>query len=408
LASASARPVAVLGARSKRARRSVDLQALVHPLRHFPTGTEPMKTNLAQHPLARACRVLATLATLAVVPQLAMASCGDSTATKMNRIMFKDSGGNTVVLAHRGLWGKYSGIGDMPENSRGSLQTANDQCMDGVELDIKMTSDGVPVVMHDYNLGRTTDVWTAFRGGTKYDPINNTGTNPAVNTVPWSTVSKLFLLTPDRRSTSGYRVPRVDELFDFYKEENMKMPIVFDIKDAASVRAVNRAAAAAFSAAEASYVAAKVNVTLYPTRAAYRADGDGMIGIPVFTTNMLTKVDLANSTLAWMTDRKPMEVNVKQMHGLLQTHADVVRENGIRLGVFQAIPDGPGDGQFYKNTGACCYRLSDLYFSYSGGRDTADNRGDLDYIVHQQAFDLITTDDPKGAIAYLRALGRHD
>ena len=103
-----------------------------------------------------------------------------------------------------------------------------------------------------------------------------------------------------------------------------------------------------------------------------------------------------------------MEVNVKQMHGLLQTHADVVRENGIRLGVFQAIPDGPGDGQFYKNTGACCYRLSDLYFSYSGGRDTADNRGDLDYIVHQQAFDLITTDDPKGAIAYLRALGRHD
>jgi len=367
-----------------------------------------MNTNLVQHPLARACRVLAALATLAAAPQLALASCSDSVETKMSHIMFKDGGGNSVVLAHRGLWGKYSGIGDMPENSRGALQTANDQCMDGVELDIKMTSDGVPVVLHDYNLGRTTNVWTAFRGGTEYNPANNTGTNPAVSTVPWSTVSKLFLLTPDRRTTTGYHVPRVDELFAYYKQHNLKTPMVFDIKDAASVRAVNRAADAAFSVAEGNYVAAKVNATLYPTRAAYRADGNGMIGIPVFTTNMLTKIDVANSILAWITERKSMEVNVKQLGGLLQKDADAVRESGVRVGVFQAIPDGPGGGQFYNNTGACCYRLSDLYFSYSGGRDTADNRGDLNYIVNQQAFDLITTDDPKTAMAYLRARGKHD
>ncbi|KLD76507.1 glycerophosphodiester phosphodiesterase family protein [Xanthomonas hyacinthi] len=337
-----------------------------------------------------------------------MASCSDSAGTKMSRILFKSSDGNTVVLAHRGLWGRYSGIGDMPENSRGALQAANDQCMDGVELDVKLTSDGVPVVLHDYNLGRATNVWTAFRGGTEYNPGNNTGTNPAVGTVPWSTVSGLFLLTPDRRTTTGYHVPRVDDLFAYYKQHNLKTPMVFDIKDGATLRAVAKAANDAFSLAVSSYVAAKVNATLYPTRAAYRADSNGVVGIPVFTTNMLTKIDVANAILAWSGTNEAIEINVKQLGGLLQKDADGVREAGIRVGVFQAIPDGPGGGQFYFNTGVCCYRLSDLYFSYSGGRDTADNRGDLNYIVNQQAFDLITTDDPKAAIAYLRARGKHD
>ncbi|MCC4595864.1 glycerophosphodiester phosphodiesterase family protein [Xanthomonas campestris pv. phormiicola] len=337
-----------------------------------------------------------------------MASCYEDAATKMSHILFKDGTGKSVVLAHRGLWGRYSGIGDLPENSRGALQAANDQCMDGVELDVKMTSDGVPVVLHDYNLGRTTNVWTAFRGGTKYNPANNIGTNPAVSTVPWSTVAKLLLLTPDRRTTTGYHVPRVDDLFAYYKAHRLRTPMVFDIKDAAAVRAVRNAAAGAFLIAEGNYVAAKVNATLYPTRAAFRADGVGIVAIPVFTTNMLTKINVADSIRAWSGERKSMEVNVKQLGGLLQRDADGLRESGARVGVFQAIPDGPGGGLFYRNTGACCYRLSDLYFAYAGGRDTADNRGDLNYIVNQQAFDLITTDDPKTAIAYLRARRKHD
>lgn len=41
--------------------------------------------------------------------------------------------------------------------------------MDGVELDVKLTSDGVPVLLHDYNLGRTTNVWTQHPG-VKYNP----------------------------------------------------------------------------------------------------------------------------------------------------------------------------------------------------------------------------------------------
>lgn len=367
-----------------------------------------MKIAFVPSPLARACRVLAALTVLAVVPQLAMANCNDTVGTKMSNILFADSSGDTMVLAHRGLWGKYSGIADMPENSRGALQTANDQCMDGVELDIKMTSDGVPVVLHDWNLGRTTNVWTSRRGETKYDPMNNQGYNPSITVTPWSAVSGLFLLTPDRRTTTGYHVPRVDDLFAYFKQHGLKTPMVFDIKTADAVRAVSRAADAAFSVASPNFVAAKVNATLYPTRSAFRADGSSMVGIPVFTTNMLTKINVDNAVSAWLDTKQAMEINVKQVGGLLQGDADRVRERGARVGVFQAIPDSPLAGQFYQNSGACCYRLSDLYFSYSGGRDTADNRGDLNFIVNQEAFSLITTDDPKAAIAYLKARGKHD
>ncbi|WOS40830.1 glycerophosphodiester phosphodiesterase family protein [Xanthomonas rydalmerensis] len=367
-----------------------------------------MKIAFVPSPLARACRVLGALVTLAVVPQLAMANCNDTVGTKMSNILFGDSSGDSVVLAHRGLWGKYGNFPDMPENSRGSLQLANDQCMDGVELDIKMTSDGVPVVLHDWNLGRTTNVWTSRAGETKYDPMSNQGYNPSITVTPWSVVSGLFLLTPDRRTTTGYHVPRVDELFSYFKQHGLKTPIVFDIKDAASVRAVSRAADAAFSVGASNFVAAKVNATLYPSRSAFRADTTSMVGIPVFTTNMLTKINVDNAISAWSDTKEAMEINVKQLGGLLQGQADRVRERGVRVGVFQAIPDSPLAGKFYQNSGACCYQLSDLYFSYSGGRDTADNRGDLNFIVNQEAFSLITTDDPKAAIAYLKARGKHD
>lgn len=361
-----------------------------------------MPTTLVPHPLARACRLLGALAVLAALPQLAMAACSDSSDLKMQRILFNSS--NTVVLAHRGLWGKYANIADMPENSRGSLQIANDQCMDGVELDVKLTSDGVPVLLHDYNLGRTTTVWQ-HHPGVKYDPITNQGVNPSILVTPWSEVSQLFLLTPDRRTTTGYHVPRVDELFAYYKQRQLRTPMVFDIKDAKTVRAVSSAANKVFGIASGSYVAAKVNATLYTSRDAYRADGSGMVGIPVFTTNMLGKINVRQTISAWMNaGHQTMEINVKQLGGLLQSDADFIRERGYRVGVFQAIPDGPRAGEFYQNSGACCYKLSNLYY----GSDTADNRGDIDYVGRIQAFGLITTDDPKAALAYLRARGKHD
>ena len=54
------------------------------------------------------------------------------------------------VIAHRGA----SGLA--PENTREALQLAVTQGADALEFDVHLAADGVPVLMHDPNLDRTT------------------------------------------------------------------------------------------------------------------------------------------------------------------------------------------------------------------------------------------------------------
>jgi glycerophosphoryl diester phosphodiesterase len=56
-----------------------------------------------------------------------------------------------VVVAHRGA------SVDLPENTQEAFQGALDAGADAVELDVRLTSDGIPVVMHDPHVSRTTD-----------------------------------------------------------------------------------------------------------------------------------------------------------------------------------------------------------------------------------------------------------
>ncbi len=65
-----------------------------------------------------------------------------------------------VPLAHRGLWSPDG----PPENSLAAFAAARDAGV-GVELDVHVTADGTPVVVHDTDLERTAgarlDVRTA-------------------------------------------------------------------------------------------------------------------------------------------------------------------------------------------------------------------------------------------------------
>lgn len=56
-----------------------------------------------------------------------------------------------IVLAHRG------DLAHAPENTIPSFQQAIQKGADGVELDVKLTSDGHVVVLHDATVDRTTD-----------------------------------------------------------------------------------------------------------------------------------------------------------------------------------------------------------------------------------------------------------
>ena len=57
----------------------------------------------------------------------------------------------SLVYAHRGFSGSY------PENTMVAFEAARLAGADGIELDVQLTRDGIPVIMHDETVDRTTD-----------------------------------------------------------------------------------------------------------------------------------------------------------------------------------------------------------------------------------------------------------
>jgi len=66
--------------------------------------------------------------------------------------VFAVPNGKIVIGAHRGNWENPH----TPENTRSALQAALDANADMIELDIAITSDGVPVIFHDNGLTKRT------------------------------------------------------------------------------------------------------------------------------------------------------------------------------------------------------------------------------------------------------------
>ena len=319
------------------------------------------------------------------------ANCGPINE-RMDRILNHVNFG-MVVLAHRGRWGNVDGK-PIPENSLSAMYWANEKCNDGVEFDIKMTSDGVPILMHDYNLGRTTNVWTVLRGGSKYDPITNRGSNPSVASIPYANIRDLRLLSPDRSWVmEDIKLPSLNDLFDAVQRYGFTTPMVFDVKDGPAVAAVAQRARIAFGPESHHYVAVKVNATLFPDPAQFTYGN--ITAIPVYTTNMLSQINVEQSLDKWIRQygARTVEINVKQSNGLLSREKRFAQVLGAKIGVFQALPDGPRPNEFYNNTGSCCYKLSDMFSSFGNQRDTDDRRGSMNFIKGE-GFGLVTTDQP--------------
>lgn len=63
------------------------------------------------------------------------------------------SEGRPLVIGHRGA------SADAPENTHAAFEQALDQGADGIELDVRLARDGVPVVFHDSTFDRTVKVY---------------------------------------------------------------------------------------------------------------------------------------------------------------------------------------------------------------------------------------------------------
>jgi glycerophosphoryl diester phosphodiesterase len=100
-------------------------------------------------------------------------------------------------IAHRGLH-----TPGRPENSLGAVTDAVEAGY-AVELDVRLTADGVPVVFHDERLDRLTDERGLVRDTT------------------WETLSACTLLD------TAHSVPRFDEVLDVVDEQ---VPLLVELK----------------------------------------------------------------------------------------------------------------------------------------------------------------------------------
>lgn len=104
--------------------------------------------------------------------------------------------GQTIVFAHRGLPVKFA------ENSLQGFKYAVEHGAEGVEFDVHVTKDKVPVVMHDETLDRTTN-------GTGY-----------IKDYTLNEIRKFHL-------ENGEPVPLLSELFEILQDKDLYINLEF-------------------------------------------------------------------------------------------------------------------------------------------------------------------------------------
>ncbi|KAJ3614727.1 hypothetical protein NHX12_018298 [Muraenolepis orangiensis] len=114
--------------------------------------------------------------------------------------------GRASSIAHRG------GGHDAPENTIAAIRQASENGAEGVELDLEFSSDGVPILMHDDTVDRTTN-----------------GSGP-LGQISFSELSKLDAAAKHRlrEKFAGERIPTLEEAVE--ECIKLQLSIYFDVK----------------------------------------------------------------------------------------------------------------------------------------------------------------------------------
>jgi glycerophosphoryl diester phosphodiesterase len=125
-----------------------------------------------------------------------------------------------LVIAHRGC------SAEAPENTLIAFEAAVRHGADAIELDVRLTTDGAPVVIHDATLDRTTD---------------RTGPVAALTLADLRAVDAGWRFTPDHGRThpcrgGDTRIPTLGEVLWAFPRLN----ILVEIKEPAAQEAVRR------------------------------------------------------------------------------------------------------------------------------------------------------------------------
>jgi glycerophosphoryl diester phosphodiesterase len=125
-----------------------------------------------------------------------------------------------LVIGHRGS------PAEAPENTLPAFEAALRRGADAIELDVRLTADGAPVVIHDATLDRTT---------------NRTGPVAALTLAELRGVDAGWRFTPDRGRTHPYRgadtrIPTLGEVLWAFP----KLSVLVEIKEPPAQEAVRR------------------------------------------------------------------------------------------------------------------------------------------------------------------------
>jgi glycerophosphoryl diester phosphodiesterase len=94
------------------------------------------------------------------------------------------------IIGHRGASGSH------PENTMAAFQAAFDIGSDGVEMDVRLTRDGVPVICHDRDLTRIA------------------GKPDRINQLTWRELRKIDAGTWFSTAFTGERIPSLERVLD--------------------------------------------------------------------------------------------------------------------------------------------------------------------------------------------------
>jgi glycerophosphoryl diester phosphodiesterase len=124
------------------------------------------------------------------------------------------------IIAHRGASGRA------PENTMRSFEIALEDGADALEMDVHVSADGIPVVIHDPSLARTAGV-NALVAGLTLERILDLDAGAR--------------FSPDAGRTfpfrnQGIRVPLLAEVLDAFPS----VPLIVEIKTSAASEAVRR------------------------------------------------------------------------------------------------------------------------------------------------------------------------
>ncbi|KAL1409428.1 hypothetical protein Q8F55_003411 [Vanrija albida] len=267
--------------------------------------------------------------------------------------LFRNPQPGLLVSAHRGL--RWDGV---PENSTDAVLNAARAGLLCIEVDLRLTSDGTPILFHDRLLGRTTNIAEHLARKDIYSPYTGKGYAPPANSLPWSLVRQLKVKNEHGKITDE-GILDFATFLDLIKAHGIDIIVFLDVKDKESMPIaydVMKTRTNARGAPASDWCVWKPVIEFYPTPAELEAESwfqhalatSAPQYIPVFEPSSAGSMDVLAAAKAYAT--RPytlaLEVGLRAPDGPLRSLVDWARGAGIALGWFGTLGDiHPADGR---------------------------------------------------------------